>query len=61
MDATTVKLAFSLTAVFIAIVLHEVAHGYAAYLCGDDTAKRAGRLSLNPLRHIDPFGTVFCL
>ncbi len=59
MDATTVKLTFSLTAVFIAIVLHEVAHGYAAYLCGDDTAKRAGRLSLNPLRHVDPFGTVF--
>ena len=41
-----------------ALVLHEVAHGFAAYKLGDPTAKRAGRLSLNPLRHIDPFGTV---
>lgn len=40
------------------IILHEVAHGAAALGFGDDTAKRAGRLSLNPLRHIDPFGTV---
>lgn len=41
-----------------ALVLHEVAHGYAAYKLGDPTAKRSGRLSLNPLKHIDPFGTV---
>ena len=41
-----------------AIVVHEVAHGFAAYKLGDPTAKRAGRLSLNPLKHIDPFGTV---
>jgi len=41
-----------------AIVLHEVAHGYVAYRLGDPTAKRAGRLSLNPVKHIDPFGTV---
>ena len=41
-----------------AIVFHEVMHGYAAYRLGDPTAKRAGRLSLNPLKHIDPFGTV---
>ena len=41
-----------------AIVLHEVAHGYAAYKLGDPTAKRAGRLTLNPLAHIDMFGTV---
>lgn len=41
-----------------AIVLHEVAHGYSAYLLGDQTAKRAGRLTLNPLKHIDPFGTI---
>lgn len=44
--------------VFPAIVLHEISHGYVAYLLGDDTAKRAGRLSLNPLRHVDPVGTV---
>lgn len=41
-----------------AIVLHEMAHGFAAYKLGDPTAKRAGRLSFNPLAHIDPFGTV---
>lgn len=41
-----------------AIVLHEMSHGFAAYKLGDSTAKRAGRLSFNPLKHIDPFGTV---
>ncbi len=41
-----------------AIVFHEVMHGFAAYRLGDPTAKRQGRLSLNPLKHIDPFGTV---
>ena len=41
-----------------AIVLHEMSHGFAAYKLGDPTAKRAGRLSFNPLAHIDPFGTV---
>ena len=44
--------------VLFAITLHEAAHGYAALLCGDTTAQRAGRLSVNPLRHVDPFGTV---
>lgn len=48
-----------MVAAFIpAIVIHEVAHGYAAYKLGDTTAKRAGRLTLNPLKHVDPFGTV---
>lgn len=41
-----------------ALVLHEVAHGFAAYKLGDPTAKSKGRLSLNPLKHVDPFGTV---
>ena len=40
----------------ICITLHEISHGYVAYLLGDDTAKRAGRLSLNPIRHIDWYG-----
>lgn len=40
------------------VVLHEVAHGVAALRFGDDTARRAGRLTLNPLAHVDPFGTV---
>lgn len=43
---------------FLSIVIHEVSHGAAAYWLGDDTAKRAGRLTLNPLRHIDWFYTV---
>jgi Zn-dependent protease len=41
-----------------AIVFHEVAHGYVAFLLGDPTARDQGRLSLNPIRHIDPFGTI---
>ena len=46
-------------AMFIpAIVLHEVAHGYVSYRLGDPTAKMQGRLSLNPVKHVDPFGTV---
>ncbi|MDY2626081.1 MAG: site-2 protease family protein [Coriobacteriales bacterium] len=41
-----------------AIVFHEMAHGFAAYKLGDPTAKRSGRLSANPLKHLDPFGSV---
>ena len=41
-----------------AIVCHEACHGFAAYKLGDPTAQRAGRLSFNPLKHVDPFGTV---
>lgn len=44
--------------VVLAVTLHEAAHGYVANVLGDDTAKRAGRLTLNPIAHIDPFGTV---
>jgi Zn-dependent protease len=40
------------------IVLHEVSHGFVANICGDPTAKNAGRLTLNPLKHLDPFGSV---
>ncbi len=42
----------------VCITLHEFSHGYAAFLLGDDTAKRMGRLTLNPLRHIDVMGLV---
>lgn len=45
-------------AILPALILHEVAHGYAAYRLGDPTAKLMGRLSLNPLKHLDPLGTV---
>jgi len=39
-------------------IIHEVSHGWVAYYLGDDTAKRAGRLTLNPLKHLDPFGSI---
>jgi Zn-dependent protease len=41
-----------------AVILHEISHGVVALIFGDDTAKRAGRLTLNPVPHIDPFGSV---
>jgi len=40
------------------VIAHEVAHGWVAYLFGDDTAMRSGRLSLNPVSHLDPIGTI---
>ena len=43
---------------FLGITCHEVAHGYVSYLMGDPTAKLAGRLTLNPLKHLDPMGTL---
>jgi Zn-dependent protease len=49
---------FSLVVLFFSIVLHEIAHGSMALRLGDSTAKNAGRLTLNPLKHIDPLGTV---
>nr|WP_202397072.1 site-2 protease family protein [Pseudoroseomonas coralli] len=52
------ELAVAILASVLAITLHEAAHGYAALALGDDTAQRAGRLSLNPLRHVDPVGTL---
>ena len=44
--------------VIIAVTFHEAAHGFVARMCGDDTAWRLGRVSFNPLKHIDPFGTI---
>ena len=51
-------LLLSVIPALICITLHEFSHGYAAYLMGDDTAKRMGRLTVNPLRHIDVMGLV---
>lgn len=51
----------SLPGLLIAIIFHELAHGYAAYKLGDPTAKNAGRLTLNPIKHIDPVGFLFML
>ena len=47
--------------VFISLTFHECAHGYAAYKLGDPTAKDAGRLTLNPLKHIDPLGLLMMI
>lgn len=52
------NLALSLALVIFSAMVHEVAHGWVAYRLGDATAKRAGRLTLNPTRHLDPFGSV---
>jgi Zn-dependent protease len=44
--------------ILVAITFHEAAHGYAAWRLGDDTALRHGRVTVNPMKHIDPFGTI---
>lgn len=48
----------NILALMIVIIPHEISHGYVAYWCGDNTAKYDGRLSLNPLKHIDPIGLI---
>ena len=58
MIALVIQLALAVVPAILAITLHEAAHGYAALAMGDDSAKLAGRLSLNPLRHVDRFGTI---
>ena len=55
------SLLLSVLPALICITLHELAHGYVAYRLGDDTAKRAGRLTLNPLRHIDIMGLLMMI
>ena len=55
-----IELIFSALAAIIALTVHEYCHGYAAYKMGDDTAKNFGRLTLNPLKHLDLYGAV-CL
>lgn len=52
------QIAIAAIPIIIAITFHEAAHGFAAKLFGDDTAQRLGRVTFNPLKHIDPFGTI---
>lgn len=52
------KLAISLSLFFLAVIIHEYSHGWVAWKLGDSTAKTAGRLTLNPIAHIDPIGTI---
>ena len=56
MRSFLIELLLSLPIIFLVISVHETAHGYVAYKLGDPTAKNLGRLTLNPLKHIDPFG-----
>ncbi len=58
LDMDLVYEALTILAVLVSIVLHECAHGYVAYRCGDNTAKDAGRLTLNPIKHLDLFGSI---
>ncbi|MBX7495248.1 site-2 protease family protein [Qipengyuania sp. 6B39] len=58
MTETLIYAAVLVPCLIVAIVFHEVAHGYVAMLLGDPTAKEQRRLSLNPLRHVDPVGTL---
>lgn len=58
MEAQILRGIILIIPLLLAVTLHEVAHGYAALRFGDPTAKLAGRLNLNPVRHLDPFGSV---
>ena len=57
-DFDAAKILIIAASLVIAIVGHEIAHGFIAYKFGDTTAKNLGRLSINPIRHIDPLGTI---
>ena len=56
-----ISVLLSLPIVFLALSVHETAHGYVAYKLGDPTARNLGRLTLNPIKHIDPFGFICML
>ena len=58
MFSTTIITIFSLIILLFSVIAHELAHGYVAYSLGDPTAKYEGRLTLNPLKHLDPFGSI---
>jgi Zn-dependent protease len=54
-----IGLLFLVPVILVSLTVHEYSHGRVAYMLGDDTAKNQGRLTLNPLKHLDPVGTVF--
>lgn len=56
---TVVTFIFVLVILLFSVIIHELAHGSVAYSLGDPTAKYAGRLTLNPLKHLDPIGSIF--
>lgn len=58
MDINFIQIAVILVIILLSMTLHEAMHAFVSYWLGDDTAKREGRLTLNPLKHIDPFLTI---
>jgi Zn-dependent protease len=58
MEQFVAKISIMLVPALLAVTLHEVAHGYVADRFGDPTARLLGRLTLNPLKHLDPIGTL---
>lgn len=56
-DVREISFLFSIAVLIISVVIHEVSHGYVAFVLGDKTAKEHGRLTLNPLSHLDPWGS----
>ena len=56
-----VQFVYLVISMLVALTVHELAHAYAAYQLGDDTAQRMGRLTLNPLKHLDPIGSLMIL
>jgi Zn-dependent protease len=57
-NTLAIEISVWLLPILIAVTFHEAAHGYVAHLLGDDTAWRLGRVTFNPFKHIDPFGTI---
>ena len=58
---TFISILLFIPVILISLTVHEYCHGYAAYKCGDNTAAFHGRLTLNPLSHLDPIGTLMML
>lgn len=61
MDIDIARLIIFFPVLLFSLTVHEFAHGWVAYKCGDDTAKRMGRLTMNPLKHLDPIGTIMMI
>ena len=61
LDISLEEILIRIPVLLITVTVHELSHGYAAWLLGDPTAKNEGRLSLNPLKHLDPVGTIMII
>jgi Zn-dependent protease len=61
MLSITPEIIIAIPAILLALTIHEYSHGYAAFLCGDSTAKNMGRLTFNPISHLDLLGTIMII